>query len=186
MFWWLSVSRYVAGLGQQRRFANPSLHCLLRDRRMCGNRQLQHRRALAFAKAREQNHLSVREFQRIVVDGGIIRIDLPEAREPLPDLLVWQKTDAERRLALDILIERNFGTGQQADRNIRLADRRKPARDGLGEFGHHQLVLNLGRTGRDMVQTIVTHRRDSFSCEKPGWLSASTSRLLPDVVPTCQ
>ena len=27
-----------------------------------------------------------------------------------------------------------------------------------------------------MVQTIVTHRRDSFSCEKPGWLFPVKSR----------
>ena len=117
--------------GQQRRFANLSPHCLLHDRRMCGNRQLQHRRALAFAKAREQHHLSVRKFQRIVMGCHVVHVDLPEAREPLPDLLVWQNTDAERRLALDILIERNFGTRQQADRNIRLADRRETARDEL-------------------------------------------------------
>src|SRR5262249_1269346 len=40
--------------------------------------------------------------------------------------------------------------------------------DRIGEFGRHQLVLDPGRPGRDMVQTVVTHRRDSFSCEKPG------------------
>src|SRR5262249_31090249 len=50
------------------------------------------------------------------------------------------------------------------------------AGNGIAEFGRNQLVLDPGRPGRDMVQTIVTHRRNSFSCEKPGWLSASTSR----------
>src|SRR6516225_430363 len=51
---------------------------------------------------------------------------------------------------------------------MRLAGRRKTTRDGIGEFGRHQLVLDPGRPGREMVQTIVTHRRNSFSCEKPG------------------
>src|SRR5262249_60391365 len=42
--------------------------------------------------------------------------------------------------------------------------------DRIVEFGRYQLVFDLGRPGRDMVQAIVTHRRDSFSREKPGWL----------------
>jgi hypothetical protein len=40
----------------------------LRDHRMYGGRQLQHRRALALDQAREQHHLSVGEFQRIVME----------------------------------------------------------------------------------------------------------------------
>jgi hypothetical protein len=118
---------------------------------MCGNRQLQHRRTLARAKAREQNYLPVREFQRVVMGHGVVHIDLPEACKPLPDLLVRQNAEAEGRLALNILIKRDFGSRQQADRDIRLADRRETSRDGIGEFGHHQLVLNLGRPARDMV-----------------------------------
>src|SRR5262249_9998806 len=43
----------------------------------------------------------------------------------------------------------------------------KPRVIEFGEFGRHQLVLDPGRPGRDMVQTIVNHRMDSFSCEKP-------------------
>jgi hypothetical protein len=46
---------------------------------MCGNRQLQHRRTLARAKAREQNYLPVREFQRVVMGHGVVHIDLPES-----------------------------------------------------------------------------------------------------------
>jgi hypothetical protein len=33
---------------------------------------------------------------------GVDHIDLPEAREPLPDLLIRKDADAERRLAFDI------------------------------------------------------------------------------------
>jgi hypothetical protein len=81
--------------GQKRRFANFSPHWLLRGRTMGGDRQLQHRRALALAKARNQHHLSVREFQRVVVSHGVVHVDLPEARKPLPGLFVGQNADAE-------------------------------------------------------------------------------------------
>src|SRR5262249_33547249 len=119
------------------------------------------------------------------VGPRLFHVDWPEARKPLPDLLVLQDTDAERRLTFDILVERNFGAGQQADRNMRLAGRRKTARDGIGEFGRHQLVIDPGRAGRDSVQAIVTHRRASFSSEKPGWLSASTSRRRVSFAAPC-
>src|SRR6516225_7842437 len=186
---WLSVSRHDAGSSQKRRLANLSPHCLFRGCRMCGDRQLQHSGTLTLAQARDQHHLPVWEFQRIVMSHGVVHVDLPEACEPLPDLLVWQNAGAKRRLAFDIFIERNFGAGQQADRNMGLAGCRETTRDGIGEFGCHQLVLDPGRPGRDMVQTIVTHRRDSCSCEKPGWLSTSSTNRrshLPDAVPTCQ
>ena len=140
--WWLSVSRYVAGSDQKRRLANLSPRYLLRGHRMCGDRQLQHGRTLTLAQARDQYHLPIREFQRIVMGHGVVEVDLPEAREPLPDLLVWQNAEAKRRLAFDILIERKFGAGQQADRNIRLANRCEPSRDGIWEFGRYQLVLD--------------------------------------------
>jgi len=90
---------------------------------------------------------------------GVVHIDLPEAREPLPNLLVRQDADAERRLAFDTLVECDLGTGQQADRNVRLPDRRESASNRIVEFRRHQLVLDLGRPVRDVVQTIVTHRR---------------------------
>ena len=86
--------------------------------RSCGTRpgrQLQHCRTLAIAQTRDQHHLPVGKFQRIVMGHGVVHIDLPEAREPLPDLLVRQDADAERRLAIDTLVECDLGTRQQAD-----------------------------------------------------------------------
>jgi hypothetical protein len=119
---------------------------------MCRGRQLQHGRALAFGQACEQYHLSVGEFQCIMMDHGIVRIDLPEARKPLSDFLVWEDANSEWRLAFDILVERNFGTGQQANRDMRFADGGKAASNGIPEFGRYQLVLDLGRPGRDVRQ----------------------------------
>src|SRR6266436_4956010 len=101
------------------------------------------------------------------MDHGVVLVDLPETREPLFNFLVRENADAERRLALDVLVERNLGARQQTDRNMRLPDCGEAAGDGILELGRHQLVRDLGRPGRDIVQTIVTHRRDSSSCE-PG------------------
>jgi hypothetical protein len=105
--------------------------------------------------------MPVRELKCIVMGHGVVRVDLPEAREPLFNFLIRENADAERRLAFDVLVERNLGARQQTDRNMRLPDRGEAAGDGIAELGRHQLVLDLGRPGRDMVQTIVTHRRDS-------------------------
>src|SRR6266566_2292878 len=106
----------------------------------------------------------------------VVHINLPEAREPLPDFLVRQNTDAERRLTFDILVECDLGTGQQADRNVRLSDRRESASNRIAEFRRHQLVLDLGGPVRDVVQTVVTHRRHSSSCKKAG-ISPRTPEL---------
>jgi hypothetical protein len=69
--------------------------------------------------------------------------------EPLSDFLVRQNTDAERRLTLDILVECDLGTRKQADRNMRLADRRKTTSNRVVEVRRHQLVLDLGGPVRD-------------------------------------
>ena len=81
---------------------------------------------LALAQAREEHHLPVRKFERVVMGHGIIGVDLPEAGKALPDLLVRQDTDAEGRLAFHILVKSELGAGQQAHRDVRFADRRKP------------------------------------------------------------
>ncbi len=76
---------------------------------------------------------------------------MPSPREPLFNFLVRKNADTERRLAFDILVERNLGARQQTDRNMRFPDRGEAASDGILELGRHQFVLNLGRPGRDMV-----------------------------------
>src|SRR6516164_8399284 len=113
----------------------------------------------------------------------VVHINLPEAREPLPDFLVRQNADAERRLTFDILVECDLGTGQQADRDVRLSDRRESASNRIVEFRRHQLVLDLGGPVRDVMQTVVTHRRHSSSCEKPGFLPGSRTGVKISAFP---
>jgi hypothetical protein len=91
--------------------------------------QLQYGRALIFAQTCEQDHLSIREFKRIVVRHGVVQIDLPKAPEPPGDLLVRQNVDAEQRLAFDVLLKRDLGAGKQTHRYERLADRGETAGD---------------------------------------------------------
>jgi hypothetical protein len=73
----------------------------------------------------------------VVMGHRVVHVDLPEAREPLPDFLVRENADAERRLAFDVLVERNLGARQQTDRNMRLPDRGEAAGDGILELGRH-------------------------------------------------
>jgi hypothetical protein len=124
---------------------------------MSGDRQLQYRRLLALDQPRKQYHLSVGKFQCIMMGHGIIRIDLPEARKPLSDFLVREDANSEWWFAFDILVERNFGARQQANRDMRFADGGKAASNGIPEFSRYQLVLDLGRPGRNVEQTVVTH-----------------------------
>jgi hypothetical protein len=70
-----------------------------------------------------------------VMSYGVLHIDLPKTREPMPDFFVRQNPDAERRLEFDILVESDLGAGQQADRDMRLADSGETAGDGVIEFG---------------------------------------------------
>src|SRR3954470_4212597 len=80
---------------------------------------------------------------------GVVHIDLPEAREPLPDLLVRQDADAERRLAIDTLVECDLGTRQQADRNVWLSDRRESASNRI--------------VGRSVAARPFAHPSDEFA-----------------------
>ena len=120
--------------GRKRGLANLWRRPLLRSFGAGGGGQLQHCGALALAQAREQHDLPVRKLQRIVMGHGVVHVDLPEARKMLSDFLVRKNADAERRLAFDILVERNFGARQETDRNMRLPDRGEAAGDGLAEL----------------------------------------------------
>ena len=105
--------------GRKRRLANLRRRLILPDFGASGSGQLQHGRGLALAQAREKHHLPVREFQRIVMDHGVVHVDLPESREPLCNFLVRENADAERRLAFDVLVERNLRARLQTDGNMR-------------------------------------------------------------------
>jgi hypothetical protein len=81
---------------RRQRLANLRRCLLLSAFGADGSGQLQHGGTLAHTQTREQHHLPVRELKRIVMGHRVVQVDLPEAREPLPYLLVWPKADAEK------------------------------------------------------------------------------------------
>jgi hypothetical protein len=109
----------------------------------CRCRQLQHRCGLPGTQARHQHDLSIRKFQRIVMDARLVGVDLPEARQPLTDLPRTEKP--KRRLTLDVVVEGNLGAWHQANRYARLSNRNKATRDRVGKGGCHQPILDLSR-----------------------------------------
>ena len=68
-----------AGLDGERRVLSRFLRFALLHRRLAGARQLQHRRVLTLGEISDQNDLSIRELERIVVHRPVIEVDLAEA-----------------------------------------------------------------------------------------------------------
>jgi len=69
---------------------------------------LQYGRVLTGDQPRDQHDLSVREFERVVVDVRIVHVDLPESGN-----LVIHARSAERpesALVLDVFVESQFRT----------------------------------------------------------------------------
>ena len=79
-------------------------------------RKLQHDRALAFAKMREQHDLSVGKFQRIMVRARLVHVHLPESGDPVrqrpgpPE----QKLEAGE-MTLDLFLKNDLGARKEAD-----------------------------------------------------------------------
>jgi hypothetical protein len=46
-------------------------------------------------------------------------------------------------MALDFGFERKLGTGHQADRDVRILDRRKAARQGIAEIGGDEAIADF-------------------------------------------
>src|SRR3954471_12949850 len=118
------------------------------------HRQLQDGDALAFAKQCHEHLTSVGKLDRIVVPIRSVGIDVPEFSDteidfPRPDPPV---------IVSDVLGEREFGPGQHADRDVRLAFRGEAACRSASEGGSDQGFSDLGGARRYGVQTIVTHR----------------------------
>src|SRR5262245_37414624 len=114
---------------------------------------------LTWSQPGHQHDPSVRELQRVVVGVRLLRIDLPETSHAVSEPA---KTEARQQapesvLVLGLTVEHYFRTGKKADSHIWLSDGCEAAGTGPGKAGRGQLVSDLGGTGCDAVQTIVTH-----------------------------
>ena len=79
------------------------------------NRQLENRGGLARDQLLDLQNLPIREFQRIVLNVRIVHVDLPEACNLVIHTRFTKK--AEGPIVLDILVEGQLRSGQQAHRN---------------------------------------------------------------------
>ena len=66
---------------------------------------------------------------------GIVHIDLPEPRDSLMQLAVGEEPEA--MIVFDVPFEGEFGAWKNANRDIRLSNLRKTARDRMFELGRH-------------------------------------------------
>src|SRR5215469_5243717 len=83
---------------------------------LCRDRQLQHRGGLASNQLRELKNLAIGEFQRIVLNVRIVHIDLPKACDLVIHTGLAKK--AEGAVVADIVVEGQFRSGQQTDRDL--------------------------------------------------------------------
>jgi hypothetical protein len=65
-----------------------------------------------------------------MMNHGIVRIDLSEARKTLSDFLVREDANSERWFVFDVVVERDLGAREQANRDMRLADSGEATGDG--------------------------------------------------------
>src|SRR5262249_21971530 len=108
----------------------------------------------AFHQPRHQHDLAAGEFQRIVVHVALVLVDLPKAGDTRRD---GAAAVAEQIIELDVADEGELGARQQADRHVRLVRRCEAARDRVAETGGYELLPDLGRTGRNMLETVIAH-----------------------------
>jgi hypothetical protein len=109
------------------------------------------------AEPGQEHDLAVRKFQRIVMVVRVVQVDLLEARDLLPQLLVGE--EAECVLALDFALKHELRPRKEADGDIRLSDGRKAARDRVRELCRDEFVADLCRAVRYVLQAVVTHGR---------------------------
>jgi len=93
------------------------------------DRQLQHGCSLPRAKVGEQDDLAVWKFDGVVMPARVLRVYLPEPREPSAGIPFPEETK-ERATPFDITIKREFGTWHKADRYRRRIHGCKAARRG--------------------------------------------------------
>jgi len=125
-------------------------------------RKLQHDRALAFAKMREQHDLAVGKFQRIMVGAGVVHVHLPEPCDPVRQRFGPPEQKLETgEMTLDLILKGDLGAGKKADGYPRFFQRGEAPRGCIPELRRDQLVPNPGGPRRDVVQAVVAHGMSS-------------------------
>jgi hypothetical protein len=86
-----------------------------------------------------------------------MHVDLPKPRLLLRDSADTKSPQqpVECTVVIGALIEDDLGAGQQAHRDVQLADLGETARK--TEPTRYQFIPDLGRPGRNIFETVVTH-----------------------------
>jgi hypothetical protein len=89
------------------------------------------------------------------MDVRVSGFNLTESRRSLADC------SARRRLheviERDVMIECDLRAGTKADGYVRLSDRGKATRDGVGEPGRHESIGHVRRSTFDEMETVIAH-----------------------------
>src|SRR4051812_44411266 len=83
---------------------------------LCRDRQLQDRGDLAIDQLRDLQKLPIWKFQRIVLNVRIVHFDLSKTCDLVIHTSLAKK--AKGAFVPDIILERQFRSGQQADRHL--------------------------------------------------------------------
>src|SRR5262249_31916367 len=114
----------------------------------------------------EQNDFSVRELQRIVMSMRVVAVDLSKPRHPLLGFPVPE--EPESGLVPNCLPEGQLGSRKEAYSYVRFIRRGEAAGNQVTEPGGYKLITASCRSGRNLVQTVVTHGRYSSCCNTAG------------------
>ena len=131
--------------------------------------QLQHACMLTYAKMCKQYDLAIGELKGIMVHVRIVQVDLPKPCHRVTDVLrspLEKGQPKSPNLTLDLLLERNLCARKKAHGHLRFSNRGKPACRGTPKFRCDQLVADLCRSGRNIVQTVVALAEDLLSLQR--------------------
>jgi hypothetical protein len=108
--------------------------------RHCG--QLQYCSALPGNQISEENDRAVGELERIVMLVGLVEFYLTKPRQAIADLPAKDDT-----VSLNVLFEREFGTGTKANGNAGVVRIGKASRRSPWELRRNQRLRDFGGTG---------------------------------------
>jgi hypothetical protein len=93
----------------------------------------------------QQDDLSVRELKRVVMTVQLTHVDLLEPGYPVPE----PAREDDPGFASNLFFKGKLGPWEQTNSYLRVVDRSKTARDGVGKTRRYELVAYLRRAGCD-------------------------------------
>jgi len=111
---------------------------------------LQHDGLLAWDEAGEQHDLPIGKLKSIVVGVRLVGINLPKPRHPRGHPAT-RKEEVKLGIVVNVVLEGDFGSREQADRDGGLFGSRKAAGKSVGKGGRNQLFADPCGSGCNML-----------------------------------